>query len=63
MHRCWLARILVCVVGVVSSVLAGTPSPGADPTETWPQRRGPTRDGFVRELNGVSAHRFANRVP
>ena len=63
MHRCWLTRILVCVVGVVSSVLAGTPSPGADPTETGRAWHGPTRDGFVRELNGVSAHRFTNRVP
>ena len=31
MHRCWLARILVCVVGAVASILAGTASPGADP--------------------------------
>ncbi len=48
MHRRWLARILVCVVVALGGVLAGTPSPGADPAEMWPQWRGPTRDGFVR---------------
>ncbi len=48
MHRRWLAYVLVCVVGAAAGSLASTASRAADPTETWPQWRGPTRDGFVR---------------
>ena len=47
MHRRWLALVLVCVVGAAAGSLAGSASPAADPTETWPQWRGPNRNGFV----------------
>ena len=47
MHHRWLALVLVCVVGAAAGSLAGTASPAADPTETWPQWRGPHRNGFV----------------
>ncbi len=47
MHRRWLALVLVCVVGAAVGSLAGSASPAADPTETWPQWRGPNRNGFV----------------
>jgi hypothetical protein len=48
MHHRRFMRILTCVAGVAASLLAGTVSSGAEPAETWPQWRGPTRDGFVR---------------
>jgi hypothetical protein len=48
MHRCWFARMLVSVVGAVAGIVAGAASQAADLGETWPQWRGPNRDGFVR---------------
>ena len=47
MHRRRFTRMLGCVLAAVASIVTGT-SRAADPTETWPQWRGPTRDGFVR---------------
>jgi len=38
----------MCVVGVAAGILAGSAGQAAEPAETWPQWRGPTRDGFVR---------------
>lgn len=48
MHRRRFGRILLCVAGAAAGYLAGTSSQGAEPAETWPQWRGPTRDGLVR---------------
>jgi len=48
MHLCWFAQVLVGVVIAVGGIVAGSAGQAADPAETWPQWRGPTRDGFVR---------------
>ncbi len=49
MHLCWFAQVLVCVVTAVAGILVGSASQAAGPAETWPQWRGPNRDGFVGE--------------
>ena len=47
MHHRWTVPFLILVAGATAGIPTDT-SWGADPAETWPQWRGPTRDGFVR---------------
>lgn len=48
MELCRRVRVLVSVAGVVAGLLADSACLAAAQAETWPQWRGPTRDGFVR---------------